>query len=376
VRGTGATNLSSESQNTSLLNSAYIDYRRTESGLAMRLGRQSAISGGLLGLFDGVSMAYPVRPGLKVSLMGGVPANTLVAAPSQRLFAALVEADNILDNWGGNLYILDQTVEGFTNRRALGAEIRYSADTLSAYSLLDYDINFKQLNAVTLQGSIQAPGQTTVTVLVDNRKAPSLQLSNALISTGQTSLKDYLIGRSLEEARAAALGITANARQGLISVARPINDRWQVGVDLRYSQIGALPQVDLFQATPATGAQISTSAQFTGSNLYSSRDISSIGISAIHSPLFDGAQISYNNLTGLRDGDVTIEPSIRFYGQRSNDGLKLYRVTPGLRASYRASQQASIIGESIVEYSTTDSASGSDKTRSVFFYVGYRYDFN
>jgi hypothetical protein len=376
VRGTGATNLSSESQNSSLLNSAYVDYRRTESGLAMRLGRQSAISGGLLGLFDGVSTTYPIRTGLKVSLMGGVPANTLVAAPSQRLLAALVEADSILDNWGGNLYILDQTVEGFTNRRALGAEIRYAADTFSAYSLLDYDINFKQLNAVTLQGSLQAPGQTTVTVLVDNRKAPSLQLSNALISTGQTSLKDYLTGHSLEEARAAALGITANARQGLISVARPINERWQMGLDLRYSQIGALPAVGVYQATPATGAQISASAQFTGSNLYSSRDISAIGASVIRSPLFDGAQISYNNLTGIRDGDITIEPSIRFYGQRSNDGLKLYRVTPGLRASYRASPQASIIGESIVEYSTTDSASGSDKTRSVFFYVGYRYDFN
>jgi hypothetical protein len=376
VRGTGAWNLSTESQNSSLLNTAYVDYRRTESGLAMRLGRQSAISGGLLGLFDGVSVAYPIRPGLKVNLMGGVPANTLVASPSQRLMAAMVEADGILDVWGGSLYILDQTVEGFTNRRALGAEIRYSADTFSAYSLIDYDLNFKTLNAVTLQGSLQAPGQTTITLLVDNRKAPSLQLSNALISTGQTSLKDYLIGHSLDEARAAALGITANAKQGLISVSRPLNERWQMGVDLRYSQIGALPAVGVFQATPATGAQYSTSAQLTGSNLYSRRDISSFGVTATHSPLFDGAQIGYNNLTGILDGDVTLEPSIRFYGQRSNDGLKLYRVTPGLRASYRVSPQASVVGETIVEFSKSESASGSDKTRSVFFYVGYRYDFN
>jgi hypothetical protein len=330
----------------------------------------------LLGLFDGVSLVYPIRTGLKVNLMGGVPANTLVASPSQRLMAAMVEADGILERWGGNVYILNQTIEGFTNRRALGAEIRYSADTFSAYSLLDYDLNFRALNAVTLQGSVQVPGQTTITVLVDNRKAPSLQLSNALISTGQTSLKDYLAGHSLDEARAAAQGITANARQGLISVARPLSERWQMGLDLRYSQIGALPAVGLYQATPATGAQISTSAQFTGSNLYSSRDISAIGISVTHSPLFNGAQISYNNLTGIRGGDVTLEPSIRFYGQRSTDGLKLYRVTPGVRASYRVSRRASLIGESIVEYSTTDSPSGNDNTRSVFFYLGYRYEFN
>jgi len=376
LRGTGATNLSSESRNSSLLSSAYVDYRRTESGLGVRAGRQSAISGGLIGLFDGVSMVYPVRSGLKVDLMAGVPANTLVAAPSQRLLAAMVEVDGIAEGWGGNVYILDQTVDGFTNRRALGTEVRYASDNYSVYSLFDYDTNFKTLNAVTLQGSIQMPAQTTVTMFLDNRKAPSLQLTNALISTGQTSLKDYLAGHSLAEARAAALGITANARQALLSVSRPLSERWQMGVDLRYSQIGALPAVGIFEATPATGAQVGASAQLTGSNLYSSRDLNSFGINVLHTPQFNGAQLSYNNLTGLRNNDLTLEPSIRLYGQKGTDGLKLIRVTPGMRVSYRVSRRASVLGESIVEYSTTDGPSGNDTTRSVFFTVGYRYEFN
>jgi hypothetical protein len=378
VRGTGATNLSSESHNSSLLNSAYVDYRRPESGLALRAGRQSAISGGLLGLFDGVSVVYPVRSGLKVDVMGGVPANTLVNAPAQRLFAAMVEGDGLLDKWGGNVYVIDQTVESITNRRAIGAEVRYSSDDYSLYSLLDYDVNFKALNAVTLQGSIQAPGQTTITVLLDNRKAPSLQLTNALISTGQTSMKAYLDipGNSLATARADALAITAIARQGLLSVSRPLAERWQIGADLRYSQIGALPAVGNFEATPATGAQVGASLQLTGSNLYSSRDLSSFGLSVTRTPLFKGAQISYSNLTGLRDNSVTLEPGIRFYAQHSSDGLKLTRVTPGIRISYRMSRRASLIGESIVEHSTSDGPSGHDTTNSVFFTVGYRYEFN
>jgi hypothetical protein len=291
--------------------------------------------------------------------------------------AAMVEADGILEHWGGNLYLLDQTVDGFTNRRALGAEIRYWAEKFSMYSLFDYDVNFRALNAVTLQGSVQAPGQTTITVLLDNRKAPSLQLTNALISTGQTSMKDYLAaGRSLDEARAAALAITAQARQGLISVARPINERWQMGVDLRYSQIGALPAVGIFEATPATGAQVAASMQLTGSNLYSPRDVNSFGLSVMHSPLFNGVQIGYNNLTGLRDNQITLEPSIRLYAQHSSDGLKLLRLTPGFRVSYRMSRRASLIGETMVEHSTTDGPSGNDTTNSVFFYLGYRYEFN
>ena len=376
VRGTGASNLSSESRNSSLLSSAYVDYRRVESGLGLRVGRQSAISGGLIGLFDGASMVVPVRRGLKVDLMAGVPANALVSAPAQRLAAAMLEIDGLAEGWGGNVYLLGQTVEGVTNRRAVGAEVRYSADTYSAYSLFDYDINFKTLNALTLQGSAQLPAQTTLTLYLDNRKAPSLQLTNALITTGQSSLKDYLAGHSLDEARAAALGITARARQGLVSLSRPLSERWQVSVDLRYSQIGALPAVGLFDATPATGAQLGASAQLTGSNLYSTRDISTLSASVTHTPMFNGTQLSYNNLTGFRDNDLTLEPSVRLYSQKSNDGLKLTRVTPGLRASYRVSRRASVIGESIVEFSNSDGPSGHDNTRSLFFTVGYRYEFN
>ncbi len=376
VRGTGASNLSSESHNSSLLSSAYVDYRRTESGLGLRVGRQSAISGGLIGMFDGASMLIPVRSGLKVDLMAGVPANALVSAPSQRLAAAMLEMDGLVEGWGGNIYLLGQTVEGVANRRAVGAEVRYSADTYSAYSLVDYDINFKTWNAFTLQGSAQLPAQTTLTLYLDNRKAPSLQLTNALITTGQSSLKDYLVGHSLDEARAAALGITARARQGLVSLSRPLSERWQMSVDLRYSQIGALPAVGLFDATPATGAQVGASAQLTGSNLYSARDISTLSVNVTHTPLFQGTQLSYNNLTGFRDGELTLEPSIRLYSQTSTDGLKLTRLTPGLRASLRMSRRASVIGESIVEFSKSDGPSGHDNTRSLFFTVGYRYEFN
>mgnify|MGYP000045860155 CR=1 FL=1 len=93
LRGTGSTNLQTTSRNPSLVNAFYVDHKRTASGLAIRVGRQTAISGGLLGLFDGVSMTYPVTQSVKVDLMGGVPANSLVSSPSERLLAAVVEAD-------------------------------------------------------------------------------------------------------------------------------------------------------------------------------------------------------------------------------------------------------------------------------------------
>lgn len=374
LRGSASNNLQSRSHSESLLSAAYVDYKRTESGIAIRLGRQSSISGGLLGFFDGVSLTYPFREGLKFDLMGGKPANQLVSAPSERLLAAVLEADNLFEHWGGNVYVIDQITEGITNRRAVGAEVRYSGELLSAYSLIDYDTLFRSVNAVSLQGSFQAPAQTTLTLLVDSRKAPSLQMSNALISTGAVSLKALLQMETLGQVRDDARATTAQARQALISVSRPISEKWQLSTDLRYSAIGALPAVGNFDATPATGSQYGATLQLTGSNLYSKRDINNVNLSILTSPTFKGAQLAYNNLTGLYDNDLTLEPSLRFYTQRDNQSIQLFRITPGLRSSYRISRRASILGEGIVEYSRTHGPTSHDTTNSVFFYLGYRYE--
>lgn len=373
-RGTGSANLSETSNNTSILNAAYVDYRQTASGLAARVGRQSAINGGLLGMFDGVSLTYPVRPGLRVNVMGGVPANPLVSAPAERLFAAMVEADSIVGNLSGDMYLLNQSTEGVANRRAIGTELRYSDERGSLYALLDYDQLFHAVNAFSVQGSMQGAGQTTYTLLLDSRKAPSLQVTNALISTGAASLNALLQTQSMEEVLAAARATTAQARQILFSVSKPLGEKWQATGDIRFSDIGELPAVGNFEATPATGAQYGLSLQLTGSNLYSRRDINNFNLSLLSTPFFHGAQLAYNNLTGFADGKITLEPSMRVYVQQDVQGSRMTRVTPGLRASYNLSKRTSVMGECMVEHSTNQGPTNQDTTNSVFFYFGVRHE--
>ncbi len=373
-RGTGSANLSETSNNTSILNAAYVDYRQTASGLAARVGRQSAINGGLLGMFDGVSLTYPVRPGLRVNVMGGVPANPLVSAPGERLFAAMVEADSIVGNLSGDMYILNQSTEGIANRRAIGTELRYSDERGSLYALLDYDQLFHAVNAFSVQGSMQGAGQTTYTLLLDSRKAPSLQVTNALISSGAASLNALLQTQSMEEVLAAARATTAQARQILFSVSKPLGEKWQATGDIRFSDIGELPAVGNFEATPATGAQYGLSLQLTGSNLYSRRDINNFNLSLLSTPIFHGAQLAYNNLTGFADSKITLEPSMRVYVQQDVQGSRMTRVTPGLRASYNLSKRTSVMGECMVEHSTNQGPTNQDTTNSVFFYFGVRHE--
>jgi hypothetical protein len=375
LRGTGSTNLSATSKNTSILNAAFVDYRLKSSGLDVRVGRQSPINGGLLGMFDGVSMTYPVRPGIRVNLMGGVPASPLVSSPNEILYAGMVEMDSIfVQNLSGDMYILDQTTQGITNRRAIGTEARYSDERGSLYALLDYDQLFNAVNAFSVQGSVQGPGQSTFTLLLDSRKAPSLQMTNALISTGATSLKVLLQTQALNDVLAEAKATTAQANQVMFSATKPISDKWQLTGDLQYSAIGALPAVGTFDATPATGAQYGLSLQLTGSNLYSKRDINNFNLSLLSTPLFHGVQLAYNNLTGFDDNKYTVEPSLRLYSQRDTQGISMLRISPGLRGSYNVSKKISVMAEGLVEHSTNQGPTNNASTNSVFFYFGLRYE--
>ena len=379
MRGSHSDNLASASSQTSatqgLVSAAYLDYRHLKSRMDWRVGRQSAIGGSMFGLFDGVSMAMPVGEGYKVDAMIGVPANTLVSAPQQNLMGVMLEADNLFDHWGGNISLSEQTTEGISDRRAMGLEVRYFGETVSMYTQMDYDINFGVLNALTLQGSMQGPYDTTVTMLVDDRKAPSLQLSDALISSGKASLKTLLQTMSLDQAQAMALATAAEARQAMVSISRALSEKWQGSMDLRYSDVGALPAVGTFQAQPATGAQYNVSLQLTGSNLYSSRDINGFNVSVISSDTMNGTQLAYNNLTGFMGNKFSLEPSIRYYTQTDNTQTKVSRISPGLRFSYKLSERANLMAEGIYETSQTDGPTNHETSESVFFYIGYRYDF-
>ena len=379
MRGSHSDNLAPDSSLSSttdgLISAAYVDYHDNKSRMDVRIGRQSAIGGSLFGLFDGVSMAMPVGESYKLDAMAGVPANALVTAPSQVMAGVMLEGDNLFQHWGGNVSLVEMTTEGISDRRAIGTEVRYFGDSLSVFTQLDYDINFNTMNAFTVQGSFQGPYDTTVTMLLDDRRAPSLQLSDALIASGATSLKTLLQLNSLDTVQGLALATSAEAKQASVSLSRALSPKWQGSVDLRYSDVGALPAVGNFQAQPATGAQYNVSFQLTGSNLYSNRDINGFNVSFLNSDTLNGTQLAYNNLTGFLDNKLSVEPSIRYYTQIDNTQTTITRISPGMRVSYKLSNRASLMAEGVYETSTTDGPTNHETSDSMFFYFGYRYDF-
>jgi tetratricopeptide (TPR) repeat protein len=383
---------------TNRLDSAYVDYRNSSYGFSAKVGRQAGVTGGLIGRFDGAIVGYDVSPQWRLNVAGGIPVDTIVNT-NQNFEGMYLEAQNIADHWGGDAFFMNQMADGVTDRRAIGGDLRYFDSVRTLYTMLDYDILFLQLNAVTVQGTWQLPDQTMFSLLFDDRKAPELLTSNALITTGATSITQLEQGvpdlsnpgaflvppLTLSQIRDLAKQTTATSKQLSLSVTRPLGSKWQASIDGRLTNVGALPFLTLsstvagvantIPAQPGTGNVYTADLQVNGTNLYSLRDINSFTYSWLHGPQFTGNQVGYANLSGLLENRVTIEPSLRYYSENDTNGNRLSRITPALRATYKVLKRLTLESQILYERSRTDGPTQNDVTSNVFYYIGYRYDF-
>jgi hypothetical protein len=379
VRDTNSVSFISANPSVNRLTAAYVDFRGLKVPLSLRAGRQNGVSGGVNGRFDGAIVGWGFAQKYRANVVAGYPVDYRLES-NRRFLGFNIDAEGLADHWSGNAFVINQTVDGVEDRRAVGGEVRYFKSGRTLYSLLDYDVGFKAFNITMFQGTWQTEGQTTFNLLLDRRKAPLLATTNAVIGQPTSSISTLLQTFSLEQLRQRAEAVTADVTQALVGVTTPVSAKWQLGTDFRLTAVGALPQVTdpntglIIPATPATGNIYSYSVQAIGSNLYSARDIDSFNITFQKSPSFNGQFYSWNNLTAFNER-WTIEPALRFYHQMDDFGTRVRRIAPGLRLTYRWREHLALESEFTVERTYTKGTSSEDRTTRRFLYVGYRYDF-
>lgn len=372
------------------LTSAYYDYKGLQNNFGARIGRQSGYSGGLPNRFDGALIGYGFMPKFKLNLAAGLPVEFPAIESDRKFWGISLDAESLAGRWSGNAFFVDQWVDDISDRRAAGGEIRYFDERRSLYTLVDYDVSYDIVNIAMLQGSWQTAGQTTFNLLLDRRRAPTLSTNNALYNSAVTAMtptpvtiRQLLNTFSEDQVRALAQDATAVAYQAQFGVTTPLNATWQLGADLGVTNIGALPQVTLDDGTvinpsPATGNIYNYALRAIGTNLFSGRDIHVFSLSYTRAsestPAFDGIQAAYNNTTYLGD-KWSLEPSLKYYRQKTDPSTDLTRLTPGIRISYRIKETLSLDAEYIYEHATTTSPGSEDISQTHYFSVGYRWDF-
>lgn len=376
------------------VNSAYGEIKNRKLDYSMRLGRQSSMGGGVLGRFDGIAGGYGSAQELRINGVAGALSD-YSAGSKPTFFGTSVDMGAV------SVYGINQNLEGIVDRRALGTEWRYFKDKKSGYALLDYDVNFKALNAAQFMGTAGLSA-FNLTFMVDHRKTPSLSIRNALNGAGTSSINALLQTMSASSLRDLALARTATSNMAQLGVTLPFKEKFQIGGDVRLANTSGLPQsgqtIDPNTGLPQTqctgtqtpqgcmatqpgrGTEMIATGQIIGSNLLSEGDIWSASSSYNKGSAVSGHSIYvYNHHMFQRNW--TVDTSLQLYNQTDQFGGTTQRLSPMLRGAYRIKDQFSLemdAGYESIDYTGAGLALGAaqnTKTTRVFYSAGVRWDF-
>ena len=240
------------------LTAAYFDYRGQQNPLSLRVGRQTGLAAGLPHRFDGAIAGVGLGPKWRINASAGVPVEYPKIESDRQFWGTHLEYENLGGAWSGNFFFIEQQSDGLLDRRAVGTEVRYFRGGTSLFSLLDYDTSYKEWNITMAQGTWQTEGRTTLNLMYDRRKAPTLTTTNAVFGQGTTSLD--MLRQTLSEAqiRQLAHDVTATAEQALVGVTTPVSAKWQLGADARLTNVGPLPSVTVNEGWTATTRSVSS----------------------------------------------------------------------------------------------------------------------
>jgi tetratricopeptide (TPR) repeat protein len=397
-------------RDTSRLRALYFEHASQDSYL-IRVGRQPGNTGGVLdSRFDGAWVRYVAVPQfLNVNLIAGQPRQLSLSSNyvpddprnfradlSRYFYGANVDIGPIGQAWNGNLYVINQMVNGVVDRRAVGAELRFASNGKTAFSLIDYDVSYNALNVAMLNGT-WVTDKTTFTVLLDHRRTPYLQTTNALFGTPNATLQNInTTNESLLREQAEA--VTAISNQVLAGVLHAVSQDWQLGGDVRFNRISGtgatnclviLPGTStLFlnpnatsdaacslQALPGTGNIWTYTAQTIGANFPVENMTFVANASYITSQAYRAQSLTLNSLARLGQ-NVQFDTFVLLYHQKDSFDVDLYRVTPTARINYRFFDNWTFEASGGLEKTLTQSATLKDSTSRQFFFFGLRWDFS
>jgi len=366
----------SERDSISRVTYLYLDMAQHDGRHEGRLGRQRLSGSGVLGYFDGLHYQYGFADQFALHYVGGAPVRSARdGIDEDRVFHGLaLDYHAIDDSWLVSLYGINQTAEGETDRRAVGAELRYLGDTYSLYSLLDYDFHFDELNIFHLFSNWRFSNETVVSLNLDYRRSPALTLSNAVQGQATDSLdelRDIYTDAELEQL---ALDRSLLYKSAYLSLTQQLTESWQLMLDSGlYSLRDTSDDAELGAAIDSDDWYLY--GQLMGTSLFKTGDYYSAGLRYTDGERIDSLALLLRGRVPL-GADWQLTPRLRL-DRRERDGSgDQWLVNPSLQARYRLSRKTSIELDLGYEWSRSEQRFGDDvNERFYYLSLGYRHDF-
>jgi plasmid maintenance system killer protein len=367
-----------DDDNEERISSLYVDILSYQLEASTRIGRQSRSTGGVLGRFDGALISWQAFEKIGINLVGGYPvmsSRDIDIDTSRPFYGISFDLGTFADRWDFNTYIITQDVDGIVDRRAIGGEVRYFHPTHSFFSLVDYDIDYSELNTVLFTGNWTLWEKTTFNLSFDYRKSPILTTSNALIGQTAQSIDELLLSFTEDEVRQFAQDRTATSKSMTIGITHQLHQKLQISADLTVSKFSSTPASGGVAALEGTDYEYFYSLQFIGSSLIKDGDIAIIGLRYSDTDRSNLYSVNLNTRYPITP-NLRINPrAVLDYRTNKDDDGEQWKFRPLVRLEYRWKRRYQFEIEAGGEWSSEKSDVTVDDRRGYFFTVGYRINF-
>lgn len=365
--------------NSSRLSYLYVVGVDREIDRKIKIGRQRRYGGGVVGRFDGVSVDNPFADSFSANFVAGYPVDSSkqTTIENQRFFYGF---NMDWQTWGDrldlNFFIINQDIDGLTDRQAIGGQANYFDSRNYLFSLIDYDIHFDELNAVMLNGNHNFENGTNLSLSVNFSKSPYLSTRNALIGQPVDSV-DELVSTffTVDEIEDLALDRTTESKTSTIAVVHPLNDQYDISGSFTIAKLSDTPGSGGVMGFEASNNDHYYSTELVGKGVFINNDVSIVGLrysnlntstitstyATVRLPLWPGWRIN---------------PRFGINFRENTNGTEQWIYSPRIQCQYRWRRNLYFELETgSMLYDQNTIMDESEQFQFHFFYMGYRYLF-
>jgi hypothetical protein len=396
--------LISSEDTESRVQSFYLDYDAFKHGYYTVLGRQRVRNSGVFGRFDGIIGGYDLMPWFRAHAYVGKPVELNDPRPIDKNFWGLkVDIGRRNDPINMNLYMVNQTSDGFADRQAVGYGVRYADRETTVFGLLDYDFLFDDVNLLNLRWGWKYLENSKLNVSYNFRQL--LFVTSALNNQPlTTSLGDVVAILGEEETRRLAQDRTNSTSTLTVGNSYQFDRDNQLNVDLTVFESSGTVTRELdfpipclkpgqrppdpdnppppcsmidVPGVPETGRQYTLSTQWISGNLFAQRDLYVFGLRLSSFDTYNDATLFTN--VRLPDLDLwklrpRLSMSYRDFNEESTTTGTRLSIFPALKVDYAWKKEWIFdfeVGFEWVKY--TDERFDDEMRESVR--IGYSYSF-
>ncbi len=355
----------------------YYDLSSRKTGTSGRIGRQALRLGGILKRFDGISVGYQFTPDMRLNALGGYPVdivNKTSINQHKSFYGFTFETGTFLEHWDMNLFFFDQNIDGIDDQSSIGTEARYNDRTKSLFGMIDYNLDFKEVNILQLNANLLFDRGRAVYMNAFMRKTPLLAASNALIGRTEETIEELKEILSIEQIYQLARDRTANSATITLGGSQPISEKFQANADITFSRVDGTVASGGVPETPSTGTDYFISTQIVGNNLILKRDTGVLGLRYLDTRLSNTLSFVANTRIPI-SRNWRLNPRLQYDIRKITDGRSQNKFRALIKTDYRYLNKARFDLEVGYDNTSEEINGQSLGSSNLFFTVGYRWDF-